>query len=274
MLAPFFLEIRQRGVIKDVDMNGYTKLFGSIIASTIWRESKETKIVWITMLAMANKHGIVEASIPGLADMARVGLDETQKALEVLAAPDTFSRTKDFEGRRIEAVDGGWVILNHAKYREKMSADERRQYNRLKQQEFRDRQKRAASNPCQQSSITVNDGQSSSALLSASGSVSEVHGWVVREIAALPECFRHPDFVAQWEIWLVWWSENKHHGKPMSPETAREQLGGLLGYSIPEAVKALKDAIAGNYARPYPPRRADGNGGAPIVSEEPSNTRR
>lgn len=142
-------------------MNGYTKLFGSIIASTIWRESLETKVVWITMMAMANKHGIVEASVPGLADMARVSLPETQKALEVLSSPDSFSRTKDFEGRRIEPVDGGWVLLNHSKYREKMSADERRQYNRLKQQEFRERQKRAASKPCQQTSITVNHGQSS-----------------------------------------------------------------------------------------------------------------
>ena len=48
------------------NMTGYTKLFGSIVDSTIWRESKETKIVWITMLAKANKEGIVEASLPGL----------------------------------------------------------------------------------------------------------------------------------------------------------------------------------------------------------------
>lgn len=145
-------------------MNGYTKLFGSIIASTIWRESLETKVVWITMLAMSNKHGIVEASVPGLADMARVTLAETQKALEILAAPDTFSRTKEFEGRRIEPVDGGWVILNHAKYREKMSLDERREYNRVKQQEFRERQKRGSSTNSQQTSNTVIDGQSQSAM--------------------------------------------------------------------------------------------------------------
>ncbi len=145
-------------------MNGYTKLFGSIIASTIWREKTETKVVWITMLAMANKHGIVEASVPGLADLSRVSLADTQTALEIFSAPDTFSRTKDFDGRRIEAVDGGWVILNHAKYRAKMSLDERREYNRLKQQEFRERQKRASSTNCQTRSITVNHGDSQSAM--------------------------------------------------------------------------------------------------------------
>ncbi len=111
-------------------MNGYTKLFGSIIASTVWRESKETKILWITMLAMADRNGIVEGSIPGLADMARLSIPETEDAMEKLQAPDPYSRTKDNEGRRVAPKGDGWVILNHAKYREKMGQDERREYFR------------------------------------------------------------------------------------------------------------------------------------------------
>lgn len=122
-------------------MTGYTKLFGSIVASTIWRESKETKIVWITMLALANKEGVVEASVPGLADLARVTVQECEDALSKLQAPDTYSRTKAHEGRRIQAVEGGWLVLNHAKYRAKMNADERREYLRLKQAEWRAKQK-------------------------------------------------------------------------------------------------------------------------------------
>ena len=69
-------------------MTGFTKLFGSIVASTIWRESKEVKIVWITMLALKNKNHIVEASLPGLADLARVTIDECKEALKVLSKPD------------------------------------------------------------------------------------------------------------------------------------------------------------------------------------------
>lgn len=120
-------------------MNGYTKLFSSIVTSTIWREPKETKILWITMLALADKYGAVEGSIPGLADMARLTIPETQVALEVLHDPDEFSRTTDHEGRRVKTIDGGWQILNHGKYREKMNADERREYLRIKQQESRER---------------------------------------------------------------------------------------------------------------------------------------
>lgn len=120
-----------------MNMNGYTKLFGSIVASTIWTEPHAVRIVWITMLAMANKNGIVEASLPGLADLSRVTMDEVKQAVKALESPDEYSRTPGHEGRRIEACDGGWKILNHGKYRAKMGADEKREYFRLKKQEQR-----------------------------------------------------------------------------------------------------------------------------------------
>lgn len=129
-----------------MEMTGYTKLFGSIVASTIWREPHTVRIVWITMLAMANKFGIVEASMPGLADLARVTLDECREALEHLQSADEYSRTPDHQGRRVEPADGGWLILNHAKYRAKMGVDERREYLRVKQKEARDRKKLQSTN--------------------------------------------------------------------------------------------------------------------------------
>lgn len=138
-----------------MSMPGYTKLFNSILASTIWRAPNTTRIVWITMLAMADKDGIVEGSVPGLADFARVEVEEARQALAELLAPDPDSRTGDHEGRRIEVVDGtGWRLLNHGKYRAKMSEDERREYNRQKQAEWRTRKK---------PSNSVNDSQSQSA---------------------------------------------------------------------------------------------------------------
>lgn len=122
-------------------MSGYTKLFNSILASTIWREDDKTRIVWITLLAMANRDGIAEGSIPGLADFARVSIADCEAALEKLKSPDKFSRSKDNDGRRIAEIDGGWQILNHAKYRAKMSNDERRVYFAGKQREYRERKK-------------------------------------------------------------------------------------------------------------------------------------
>ena len=109
-------------------MTGYTKLFSSIVTSTIWAEDVYTKVVWVTMLALSDAKGVVEASIPTLAYQARVSVPETEKAIQKLLAPDPHSRSKEHEGRRIQEIDGGWLILNRAKYREKMSADERREY--------------------------------------------------------------------------------------------------------------------------------------------------
>jgi len=118
-------------------MATYTKLFHSILDSSIWRQSKETRLVWITVLAMTDRDGIILASVPGLADRAKVSLEECQSALKVLMGPDKWSRDKGNEGRRLREVDGGWEVLNHRKYRELMSKEERKEYNRVKQAEYR-----------------------------------------------------------------------------------------------------------------------------------------
>ncbi len=120
-------------------LNGYTKLFGSIVASTIWGEDDKTRLVWVTMLALADQHGEVHASIPGLAQFSRVSVVDTEGAIIKLLAPDHYSRTKDYDGRRIETIDGGWVLLNHAKYRAKMSQDDQREKTRLRVEKFRER---------------------------------------------------------------------------------------------------------------------------------------
>jgi len=95
----------------------FTKLFSSITESTIWREDDKTRILWITMLAMADRKGRVWASVPGLADRARISLPDCVAALNRFMSPDEWSRTKDNDGIRIAEIDGGWVLLNYDKYR-------------------------------------------------------------------------------------------------------------------------------------------------------------
>ncbi|MCP4186023.1 MAG: hypothetical protein GY763_00305 [Gammaproteobacteria bacterium] len=108
----------------------FTKLFSSITASTIWCESPETKVVWITMLAMADAAGFVYASVPGLANIAQVSLDDTEKALDKFLNSDPYSRNSENDGCRIESIDGGWAILNHPKYRKIRDKEERKAYHR------------------------------------------------------------------------------------------------------------------------------------------------
>lgn len=129
---------------------GYTKLFSELIMSTVWREPDHVRLLWITMLAIKDRWHKVNASLPGLADAARISMNECQDALKILSSPDQYSRTQENDGRRIAPIDGGWVILNGEKYRNKMSLDERREYNRIKQREYRAK-KGNVSNSCVQS---------------------------------------------------------------------------------------------------------------------------
>ncbi|MCX2894857.1 hypothetical protein ORG27_14855, partial [Stenotrophomonas lactitubi] len=108
----------------------YTKLFSSITESTVWGESYATRIVWVTMLAMADASGKVYGSIPGLARRANVTLQEAEAAIHSFMSPDPYSRTKDDDGRRIAEIDGGWALINHAKYGAIRGEEERREYKR------------------------------------------------------------------------------------------------------------------------------------------------
>lgn len=108
----------------------FTKLFKSILVSTIWDESVETKIVWVSMLAMADRKGCVGASLPGLARTAGVSLEDAQVAIDKFLAPDPYSRTQDHEGRRIEEIDRGWRLLNYARFRTQHDTEARRAYDR------------------------------------------------------------------------------------------------------------------------------------------------
>ena len=122
-------------------MQSFSKLFSSILDSTIWSESVTTKIVWVTMLAMTDSVGCVYASIPGLGKRAGVSIDDAQAALKCFLSPDPYSRTKDHEGRRIKEIDGGWQLLNYDKYSQAKSREQRNEYQRIKMRERREKLK-------------------------------------------------------------------------------------------------------------------------------------
>jgi hypothetical protein len=100
----------------------FTKLFASITDSSVWMEDSDTRIVWVTLLAMADANGYVGSSIPGIAARAHVSLDVTERALAKFQAPDKYSRSKAHEGRRIAEVDRGWKLLNYRSFRENQSS--------------------------------------------------------------------------------------------------------------------------------------------------------
>lgn len=125
---------------------GFSKLFSDIIHSTVWREEMHVKVVWVTMLAMADRHGQVMASVPGLADAAKVTLDQCLDALEKFQKPDEYSRTKDYEGRRVVEIDGGWLLLNYEKFRDRKDDEEQRIKTRERVRRHREKAKGVTEN--------------------------------------------------------------------------------------------------------------------------------
>lgn len=123
---------------------GFVKLDSGLLTSTLWAHREERE-VFITALLMAEPfevhepmpqievdslretgflvppgwYGFVGAAGPGILRQAIVDPDPGMDALRALGAPDPESRSKDFEGRRMVRVDGGYIVLNYIKYRDR-----------------------------------------------------------------------------------------------------------------------------------------------------------
>ena len=120
----------------------FVKLFSGLLYSTVWREDLHVKVVWITLLALCDAKGRVAASVPGLAAISAVTVDQCRDALERLKAPDPDSRTKEWEGRRIADIDGGWQVLNYLKYRDMRDEDKRKEQTKEATRRWREKGKK------------------------------------------------------------------------------------------------------------------------------------
>lgn len=94
-------------------------------------------------LAAQDQDGFIAcATNENLARMANLTLTETIEALEVLMAPDKNSTNPDNDGRRIERVPGGFLVLNSKHYRELKNREMEREMNRIRAANYRGRKKR------------------------------------------------------------------------------------------------------------------------------------
>lgn len=101
----------------------YTKVFSTMLDASIWREPNHVRIVWLTMLMMASKAGMVHASRLGLADRARVTPEEVDDALKVLGSVDPDDKSGVHSGIRVIPMQGCWQLVNFEFYRECKSID-------------------------------------------------------------------------------------------------------------------------------------------------------
>jgi hypothetical protein len=125
----------------------YNKLFTKILDSSIWLEDDATRLVWLTLIAVMDEDGFCQfASVPNVAHRARVSVEAAQKALSCLESPDPNSSDPANEGRRLERVPGGWVVLNAEKHRRMITRAVVQEQTRERVRRFRDRLVKRTSN--------------------------------------------------------------------------------------------------------------------------------
>lgn len=136
----------------------FAKIDTAILSSSVW-VNRAVRDIFITALLMAKPYQLIEPApqiktdnleetgfiVPpgwyGFVAAAGVGIihrallkeKEGYEALRALSQPDPDSRSQEFEGRRLVRINGGYLILNYMKYRDRDST------NAERQQRFRER---------------------------------------------------------------------------------------------------------------------------------------
>ncbi len=145
----------------------YNKLFTKILDSSIWLAPDPHRLVWITLIAAMDQNGYAQfACIENLAARARVSTDATRQAIATFQEPDPFDPTQPFEGRRIERMEGGWLILNAEKYRNLVTRAVANEQARIRMKKHRDRnavtQQLRSVTPSVSVSVSVSESESES----------------------------------------------------------------------------------------------------------------
>jgi hypothetical protein len=152
----------------------FAKLDDGIVDSSLWAAPDHVVRVWITILAKKDRNGMIRVAFSALRRISNIYNDpdgiKFQEAINVLESPDSESRTTEYEGRRIEKVEGGWMVLNHEKYR--LHDNIVKEQNRERAKRFRENHKLIdkKKQPCN-ASVTLRN--VTDALPSVSVSVSE-----------------------------------------------------------------------------------------------------
>jgi len=102
-------------------MANYTPIFSQIVDSSLWKEEKHVRLLFITMLVCRDFDHVCRVPDHHLPEKAKLDDKEVVQALKVLASPDRKCEIpQPFEGRRIQKVEGGWLILNGEHYQKMM----------------------------------------------------------------------------------------------------------------------------------------------------------
>lgn len=118
----------------------YGKIFQSMYDGTIAVNWKAL-ITFQQMIVLCDSEGLIDITPPALSKRTGIPLDIIKEGIEFLTQPDPYSRSQEYEGRRLVLIDDhrpwGWVIVNHGYYRNLASVDDKREKARIRKQKQR-----------------------------------------------------------------------------------------------------------------------------------------
>lgn len=118
----------------------FSSLFSSVVLSVIWCQEPYICKIWVTLIALMDRDGIVRADLPRLAELCHVTEKQCARAIKILTSPDPTNITEPPLGCRLEAVGGGWRMIHHVTYHKVQKDAQNRASNAKRVQAFRSRQ--------------------------------------------------------------------------------------------------------------------------------------
>ena len=197
-------------------MNTWAPIWSGIVDSSLWEESGDVVKVFMTMLATKDADHVCRLDAYRIGKKCVFGELEVLEILKILASPDKRRAVpQEFEGRRIKAVEDGWLILNGAKYRDMVAEERKKARNRRAQEAWRRRQEEAKNGTTpmipqpgpvdtQQTSSAPTDGvgngscvQELMLLLTKEYQRPETQRWTHAEEYGVAEIARRPDAMGE-----------------------------------------------------------------------------
>ena len=132
-------------------MFAFGKIHSSFFDSSINDSDPITRFVFIATIVLSDRDGRLDVTRQSLARRINLPIEDIDRAIATLSAPDPLSRSKDHEGRRLIPIDDdrpwGWIVVNKGEYRDMAARAEQTDGSRLRKQRQRRRQCHAKVTP-------------------------------------------------------------------------------------------------------------------------------
>jgi hypothetical protein len=111
----------------------YGKIFDSIYDGTL-AEDWRALVTFQQFIVLSDPDGVVDMTQNAIARRTGIPIEHIEAGVKFLEQPDPYSRTEGHSGVRIERLDKhrpwGWRIVNHKKYRDLSSRQDKKRYDR------------------------------------------------------------------------------------------------------------------------------------------------